>query len=100
MVVAATQKSFQAGSGKNALDIRIATAVVDHLGIFDEAMCTESQNLLSYRKQAALIGRFREIGYLRDVGQFIVLLTTVLMFLSPIFYPASALPEAYRPCCT
>ena len=35
--------------------------------------------------------------YLRDVGQFIGLLTTVLMFLSPIFYPASALPEVYRP---
>lgn len=34
--------------------------------------------------------------YLRDVGQFIGLLTTVLMFLSPIFYPTSALPEAYR----
>lgn len=34
--------------------------------------------------------------YLRDVGQFIGLFTTVLMFLSPIFYPASALPEAYR----
>lgn len=34
--------------------------------------------------------------YLRDVGQFISLLTTVLMFISPIFYPASALPEAYR----
>jgi lipopolysaccharide transport system permease protein len=34
--------------------------------------------------------------YLRDVGQFIGLLTTVLMFLSPIFYPASALPETYR----
>ena len=34
--------------------------------------------------------------YLRDVGQFIGILTTVLMFLSPIFYPVSALPEAYR----
>lgn len=34
--------------------------------------------------------------YLRDVGQFISLLTTVLMFLSPIFYPASSLPETYR----
>ena len=34
--------------------------------------------------------------YLRDVSQFIGILTTVLMFLSPIFYPASALPEAYR----
>ena len=34
--------------------------------------------------------------YLRDVGQFIGILTTVLMFLSPVFYPATALPEAYR----
>ncbi|MDX9819575.1 MAG: ABC transporter permease [Desulfococcus multivorans] len=34
--------------------------------------------------------------YLRDVSQFVSILTTVLMFLSPIFYPASALPEAYR----
>lgn len=34
--------------------------------------------------------------YLRDVGQFIGILTTVMMFLSPIFYPVSALPEAYQ----
>ena len=34
--------------------------------------------------------------YLRDVSHFIGILTTVLMFLSPIFYPASALPEEYR----
>lgn len=34
--------------------------------------------------------------FLRDVSQFIGVVTTVLMFLSPIFYPASALPEAYR----
>jgi lipopolysaccharide transport system permease protein len=34
--------------------------------------------------------------YLRDVSQFIVLLTSVLMFLSPIFYPLTALPEKYR----
>jgi lipopolysaccharide transport system permease protein len=34
--------------------------------------------------------------YLRDVSQFIGVFTTVLMFLSPIFYPASALPEEYR----
>jgi lipopolysaccharide transport system permease protein len=34
--------------------------------------------------------------YLRDIAQFIGILTSVLMFLSPIFYPASALPEAYR----
>lgn len=34
--------------------------------------------------------------YLRDVAQFIGILTTALMFLSPIFYPASSLPEAYR----
>ncbi len=35
--------------------------------------------------------------YLRDVSQVIGILTTVLMFMAPIFYPLSALPEAYRP---
>ena len=35
--------------------------------------------------------------FLRDVGQTIGIITTVMMFLSPIFYPATALPEAYRP---
>jgi lipopolysaccharide transport system permease protein len=35
--------------------------------------------------------------YLRDVGQIIGMLITVLMFLTPIFYPASALPPAYQP---
>ena len=35
--------------------------------------------------------------YLRDVGQLVGILISVLMFLSPIFYPASTLPEAYRP---
>jgi lipopolysaccharide transport system permease protein len=34
--------------------------------------------------------------YLRDVGQMISLAITVLMFLSPIFYPVSALPEKYQ----
>lgn len=34
--------------------------------------------------------------YLRDVSQFIAMITTVLMFLSPIFYPATAFPEKYR----
>lgn len=35
--------------------------------------------------------------YLRDVGQLIGLVITVLMFLSPIFYPLSALPADYQP---
>jgi lipopolysaccharide transport system permease protein len=35
--------------------------------------------------------------YLRDVGQVIGMVTTVLMFLSPIFYPIAALPQVYRP---
>lgn len=34
--------------------------------------------------------------YLRDVGQVIGVVVTTLMFLSPIFYPATALPENYR----
>lgn len=34
--------------------------------------------------------------YLRDVAQFVGLLVTALMFLSPIFYPLSALPPEYQ----
>jgi lipopolysaccharide transport system permease protein len=34
--------------------------------------------------------------FLRDVGQFVTILTTVLTFLSPIFYPVSAVPEVAR----
>lgn len=34
--------------------------------------------------------------FLRDVSQFIGTITTVLMFMTPIFYPASALPEEFR----
>jgi lipopolysaccharide transport system permease protein len=33
--------------------------------------------------------------YLRDAAQIVSLTTTVLMFLSPVFYPASALPKEY-----
>ena len=35
--------------------------------------------------------------FLRDVSQTISMLTTVLMFLSPVFYPVSAVPEEFRP---
>ena len=34
--------------------------------------------------------------YVRDIAQVVSLLVTVLMFLSPIFYPATAIPEEYR----
>ncbi|ORM68808.1 sugar ABC transporter permease [Pantoea rwandensis] len=34
--------------------------------------------------------------YLRDLGQFITLLVTVILFLSPVFYPLSAVPEKYQ----
>jgi lipopolysaccharide transport system permease protein len=34
--------------------------------------------------------------YVRDIGQTTTIFTTVLMFLSPLFYPLSALPEKYR----
>ncbi|MEX5669947.1 ABC transporter permease, partial [Pseudomonas neuropathica] len=34
--------------------------------------------------------------YLRDVSQIIGILTTALMFLSPIFYPLSSLPKEYQ----
>lgn len=34
--------------------------------------------------------------FVRDVGQTIGIFTTVLMFLSPVFYPISALPEKFQ----
>jgi len=40
---------------------------------------------------------FSSLGvYLRDSVQIIGILTTVLMFLSPIFYPVSALPQRFQ----
>jgi lipopolysaccharide transport system permease protein len=35
--------------------------------------------------------------YLRDIGQMTAIITTVALFLSPVFYPVTALPEKYRP---
>lgn len=34
--------------------------------------------------------------YFRDLGQIIALITTMLMFLSPIFYPVTALPVSFQ----
>lgn len=34
--------------------------------------------------------------FLRDVGQTIVIVTTLLMFLSPVFYPITAVPVDFR----
>ena len=35
--------------------------------------------------------------FLRDVGQTIGIFTTVMMFMSPVFFPITAMPEEYRP---
>lgn len=35
--------------------------------------------------------------YLRDVGQTIGIITMVMLFLSPVFFPVSSLPEEMRP---
>lgn len=34
--------------------------------------------------------------YLRDVAQTVGMFTTIMMFLSPVFFPVTALPENYR----
>jgi lipopolysaccharide transport system permease protein len=34
--------------------------------------------------------------YIRDIGQITTVITTVLMFMSAVFYPISALPESYQ----
>ncbi|WP_312582607.1 ABC transporter permease [Atlantibacter hermannii] len=40
---------------------------------------------------------FAALGaYLRDIAQLAVILTTVMMFMSPIFYPIEALPLSYQ----
>ncbi|WP_432414796.1 ABC transporter permease [Chromohalobacter israelensis] len=35
--------------------------------------------------------------YVRDIGQLMGIITTVLLFLSPIFFPIDTLPPAYHP---
>ncbi|MBK8015758.1 MAG: ABC transporter permease [Betaproteobacteria bacterium] len=35
--------------------------------------------------------------YVRDIGQLVNIAVTVLLFMSPIFYPASVLPKEIRP---
>ncbi len=35
--------------------------------------------------------------FLRDLGQVIGLFTMIMLFLSPVFYPATALPESIQP---
>ena len=35
--------------------------------------------------------------YIRDIGQTIGIITTVMLFLAPVFYPLSAMPEKYHP---
>lgn len=34
--------------------------------------------------------------YLRDIGQFISIITTAMLFLAPVFYPATSLPAGYQ----
>jgi lipopolysaccharide transport system permease protein len=35
--------------------------------------------------------------FLRDVSQTIGIITTVMLFLAPVFYPLTAVPEGLRP---
>ena len=37
--------------------------------------------------------------YLKDIGNFISVLVTVLMYLSPVFFPLTAVPEDFRAVC-
>ena len=46
-----------------ASDKRIADAIADHLGIFDEVLGTEGTNLSSGNKRAALVERFGEDNF-------------------------------------
>lgn len=35
--------------------------------------------------------------FVRDIGQLVGVLTTALLFLSPVFFPVSALPDSFQP---
>jgi lipopolysaccharide transport system permease protein len=35
--------------------------------------------------------------FLRDISQFVTVILNILMFLSPVFYPLSAMPEKFKP---
>ena len=35
--------------------------------------------------------------FIRDIGQTIGIITTVMLFMSPVFFPLSAMPEKYQP---
>ena len=35
--------------------------------------------------------------FIRDIGQAIGIITTVMLFMSPVFFPLSAMPEKYHP---
>jgi lipopolysaccharide transport system permease protein len=35
--------------------------------------------------------------FLRDVGQTMAIFTSIMLFMSPVFFPLSALPEKFRP---
>lgn len=34
--------------------------------------------------------------YIRDIGQIVTMISTILLFMSPVFYPISALPERFQ----
>ena len=36
-------------------------------------------------------------AFIRDIGQVIVIVTTVMLFLSPVFYPVKSLPVEFQP---
>ncbi|GAB3098556.1 ABC transporter permease [Lysobacter terrae] len=41
---------------------------------------------------------FASLGaFIRDIGQVIVIVTTVMLFLSPVFYPIKSLPVEFQP---
>lgn len=43
---------------------------------------------------------FASLGvYIRDVAQVVPLLTTVMLFMAPVFYPLSSVPEPFRTIC-
>mgnify|MGYP000870021232 CR=1 FL=1 len=96
-----TLPAIAIGSASVQMLISIATILVINFvlnGSFSPAIAALPFILLPYVLFiAGLSWLLAALGvYIRDIGQSVSLITSVSMFLSPIFYPISALPEKYQ----
>lgn len=97
-----TLPAIAIGSASIQMIVSIATIIGINFalnGSFSPAIVALPLILLPYALFiAGLSWLLAALGvYIRDISQSVSLITSVSMFLSPVFYPISALPEKYQP---